>query len=140
MTASGAKPNIRSLMLGGLIAGLLINGIEYLMHGVLLDPQWTAAFGALGKTPRGWTNYIPSNFLIGIIGVWVYAYLRPTYGPGPKTALRGALSIWIVFWVIPVLALQPMRLFPNMLLLATIGIGFLDSIPAVLLGAWLYRP
>jgi hypothetical protein len=140
MTVTRAKPNIRNLMLGGLIAGLLINGIEYLAHGVFLDQQWTAAFATLGKTPRGWTIYIPSNFLVGIIGIWVYTYLRPTYGPGPKTALRSALSIWMVFWVIPMLALQPMQLFPNVLLLATIAVGLLDSIPAVLLGAWIYRP
>ena len=127
-------------MLGGLIAGSLINVAEYFIHGVLLDKQWTAAFAALGKTPTGWTIFIPSNFLIGIIGVWVYTKLRPNYGPGPKTALRSALSIWIVFWVIPEMALQPMHLFPNVLLFTTIAVGLLDSIPAILLGAWIYRP
>lgn len=140
MTPTRAKPNIRKLIIGGLAAGLLINAIEYLVHGVLIDPQWKAAFGALGKTPRGWTMYIFSNFVVGIVGIWVYTYLRPTYGPGPKTILRSALSIWVVFWVIPMAALQPMQLFPNVLLLATIVVGLLDSIPAVLLGAWIYRP
>jgi len=135
-----AKPNIKSLILGGLIAGLLINAVEYLVHGMLLDPQWTAAFAALGKTPTGWTTFIPSNFLVGIIGVWVYTRFRPNYGPGPKTALRSALALWIVFWVIPMMALQPMNLFPNALLFTTIAVGLLDSIPAILLGAWIYRP
>jgi hypothetical protein len=72
MAIRPAKPNIQRLMLGGLTAGLLINAVEYLVHGVLLDPQWTAAFAALGKTPKGWTTFIPSNFLVGIIGIWVY--------------------------------------------------------------------
>jgi hypothetical protein len=140
MTATRANPNIRNLMLGGLTAGLLINAMEYLVHGMLLDQQWTAAFSALGKIPRGWTIYIPSNFLVGVVGIWVYTYFRPTYGPGPKTALRSALSIWVVFWVIPMAALQPMQIFPNVLLLTTIVVGLLESIPAVLLGAWMYRP
>ena len=135
-----AKPNIPGVMLGGFVAGLLINAVEYLIHGVFLDPQWTAAFAALGKSPTGWTTFIPSNFLVGIIGVWIYTRFRPKYGPGPKTALRSALSIWIVFWVIPMMGLQPMNLFPNVLLFTTIGVGLLDSILAVLLGAWIYRP
>ena len=69
-------------------------------NGVLLDPEWTAAFAALGKTPTGWTTFIPSNFLVGVIGIWIYAKFRPNYGPGPRTALRSALSIWAVFWAI----------------------------------------
>jgi hypothetical protein len=134
------KVNIQRLIVGGLTAGLLINAVEYFVHGMLLDPQWTAAFAALGKTPKGWTTFIPSNFLVGIFGVLVYARLRPKYGPGLRTALRSGLAIWIVFWVIPTMALQPMELFPNVLLFTTIAVGLLDSIPAVALGAWIYRP
>jgi len=140
MRTAKPKMNIQGLMLGGLTAGLLINVVEYLIHGVLLDAQWRAAFAALGKTPTGWTTFIPSNFLVGLFGVWVYARFRPHYGPGPKTALRSAFSIWIVFWVIPTMALQPMNLFPNTLLFTTILVGLLDSILAVLFGAWIYRP
>jgi hypothetical protein len=139
MTVKPARPNIQRLILGGLAAGLVINAVEYLVHGVLLDPQWTAAFAALGKVPKGWATFIPSNFVVGIVGIWIYAKFLPHYGPGPKTALRSAGSIWLVFWVIPMMALQPLGIFPNVLLFATIAAGLLDSIPAVLLGAWIYR-
>jgi hypothetical protein len=107
---------------------------------LLLKPQWAAAFAVLGKTPTGWATIIPCNFLVGIIGIWIYAKFRPNYGPGPLTALRSAVSIWVVFWAIPMMALQPMRLFPNSLIFARIGAGLLDSIPAVLIGVWIYRP
>jgi hypothetical protein len=139
MTVKPERPNIQRSILGGLAAGLLINAVEYLVHGVLLDQQWTAAFAALGKTHKGWTSIIPSNFVVGIIGIWIYAKFLPNYGPGHKTALRSALSIWMVFWVIPMMALQPLDIFPNVLLFATIAVGLLDSILAVLLGAWIYR-
>ncbi len=125
-------------MLGGLAAGLFVNAVEYVVHGVLLDPQWTAAFAALGKVPRGWATFIPANFVVGLVGIWVYTKFLPGYGPGRTTALRAALSIWIVFWVIPTMAMQPMDLFPDVLLFSTIAVGLLDSIPAVLLGAWIY--
>jgi hypothetical protein len=134
------RPNVGRVLLGGIMAGALINTAEYLVHGALLGPQWKAAFAALGKTPTGWATFIPSSFLIGIIGIWIYAKFRPNYGPGPLTALRSAVLIWAVFWAIPMMALQPMHLFPNSLIFTTIVVGVIDSVPAVLLGAWMYRP
>ena len=89
----------------GLAAGLIVNAFEYGGHRIYLDDAWTAAFRALGKTPTGWSTFIPANFFIGILLVWLYARLRPRYGRGPKTALRSGLATWVVFWVIPLMAL-----------------------------------
>ncbi len=54
-------------------------------------------------------------------------------------ALRSGLAAWAVFWVIPMLALMPLDLFPNGLLAIVIALGFVDAALAVLLGAWLYK-
>lgn len=62
------KPNSIRVLFGGIPAGLIINAIELLFHRVLLDKQWTAAFAALGKKPTGWTTFIPSNLLLGVLG------------------------------------------------------------------------
>jgi hypothetical protein len=124
---------------GGLAAGLVVNAFEYGVHRVYLDDAWTAAFRALGKTPTGWSTFIPANFFIGILLVWLYARLRPRYGRGPKTALRAGLATWVVFWVIPLMAIVPMDLFPISLLAAAIALGVVDVGLAVLLGAWLYQ-
>jgi hypothetical protein len=136
---TSGRPNVGRVLLGGIMAGSFINAAEYLVHRLLLDPQWKAAFAVLGKTPTGWASFIPSGFLIGIIGIWIYAKFRPNYGPGPLTALRSAVLIWAVFWAIPMMAIQPMHLFPNSLIFITIAVGLMDSVPAVLLGAWIYR-
>jgi hypothetical protein len=139
-TGSVAAPiNWASVVWGGLAAGLIVNAFEYGGHRVYFDDAWTAAFRALGKTPTGWSTFIPANFLVGILMVWLYARLRPWYGGGPKTALRSGLSIWVVFWVIPLGAIVPMELFPNRLLAMAIALGLVDANLAVLLGAWLYR-
>jgi hypothetical protein len=134
-----ARPSLPRVLFGGVAAGLVINAIEYLVHRIFLNAQWTAAFAALGKAPTGWTTFIPANFLVGVISVWVYTRMSPNYGSGPKTAARAALAVWVVFWVIPEMALQPLKLFPSSLLFTVIAVGLLDSIPAVLLGAWIYR-
>jgi hypothetical protein len=128
----------KRVILGGLAAGVVVNAFEYGGHRVVLDAAWTAAFRALGKTPAGWSTFIPANFLVGILMVWLYARLRPQYGGGPKTALRSGLATWAVFWVIPTMALMPLDLFPNALLAAIIALGLVDANLAALLGAWLY--
>ena len=124
---------------GGLASGLIVNVFEYGGHRVYLDDAWTAAFRALGKTPTGWSTYIPANFFKGILLVWLYARLRPRYGRGPKTALRAGLATWVVFWAIPLMAIVPMDLFPIGPLAAAIALGIVDVGLAVLLGAWLYQ-
>jgi hypothetical protein len=131
--------NWRRIISGGILAGLVVNAFEFGGHRIYFDDAWTAAFRALGKTPTGWSTFIPANFLVGILLVWLYARLRPAYGSGPKTALRSGMAIWVVFWVIPLMAIMPMELFPTRLLAMAIGLGLVDANLAVLLGAWLYR-
>jgi hypothetical protein len=133
------KTNWTGAVVGGLLAGVVINAGELLLHRVMLDERWTAAFAALGKHPTGWTTVIPANFLVGFFIVWLYARLRPRYGPGPWTALRAGLAIWTVFWVIPILALVPLELFPNQLLFLVIAGGVINANLAALLGAWVYK-
>jgi hypothetical protein len=53
--------------------------------------------------------------------------------------LRAGLAVWVVFWVIPLMAIVPMDLFPNSLSAMAIGLGLVDVNLAVLLGAWLYQ-
>jgi hypothetical protein len=127
------------VIVGGLVAGVVVNVFEYGGHRVLLDDAWTAAFRALGKTPAGWSTFIPANFWVGFLMVWLYARLRPRYGAGPKTALRSGMAAWAVFWVIPMMAMMPLDLFPNYLLFLVIALGLVDANLAVLAGAWLYK-
>jgi len=37
------------------------------------------------------------------------------------------------------MALVPLKLFPDHLLFATIGVGLVDAVSAALPGAWLYK-
>jgi hypothetical protein len=49
------------------------------------------------------------------------------------------LATWAVFWVIPMMSIMPMNLFPDRLLATVIALGFVDVNLAALLGAWLYK-
>ena len=133
------KPNWTCVIRGGLLAGVAINAGELALHRLILDQRWTAAFAALGKHPTGWATFIPANFLVGLCTVWLYTRMRARYGAGPRTAVRAGLAIWAIFWVIPILALVPLELFPNWLLFLVIAGGVVNANLAALLGAWAYR-
>jgi len=130
------KTKWTGVIIGGSLAGVVINAGELALHRVLLRERWTTAFAALGKHPTGWTTFIPANFLVGFFVVWLYARLRSRYGPGLRTAFRAGLAVWAVFWVIPILALVPLELFPNQLLFLVVAGGVVNANLAALLGAW----
>lgn len=69
----------------------------------------------------------------------LYVWLRPRYGPAWKSAVLSGIAVWLVFSIIPMMALMPLELFPNRLLLATIGIGVIDLLLAIPVGTWFYR-
>lgn len=126
------------IAISGLIAGGVINLCEWGAHRWLLDAEWRAAFHALGKEPRGWTAFIPANFWLGILAVWAYRWSSQRYGSGPRSALRVSLVCWLVFWVIPMLSMEPMQIFPDRLLGLTILIGLVDAPAGTFFGAWVF--
>jgi len=78
------------------------------------------------------------NLAGGIWAMWLYAAIRPHYGPGPKTAAVAGFSWWIVssladatwgsFGLVPVKALLPLS-----------AVSLPEMIVAAAIGAWLYK-
>ena len=115
------------IILCGVISGAIINAIEWIAHRVWLDDRWNAAFAALGKVPSFWGTFVVANFLVGIVAIASYCWLARFYGPGTRTAVRTAIAMWIIFWVVPIAGMQPFDIFPNYLLALVVAVGFLDA-------------
>jgi hypothetical protein len=122
----------------GLVAGAIINVIEWLAHRVWLYDQRAAAFAAYGKNPSYWTPFVIANFLVGMVSIWTYRWLASIYGQSAATALKAAAGMWIVFWVIPIAGLQPFGFFPNYLLAVVIIVGIADVALGILPAIRLY--
>ncbi|HEY6943759.1 MAG TPA: hypothetical protein VI431_01365, partial [Candidatus Acidoferrum sp.] len=90
------KMNIGRVILGGLLAGLILNIFEYVLNGVVFASQWDAYMKALGRQmrPNAIPFFIVSTFVAGIGVVWLYAAARPRLGPGAKTAALTGLAYW----------------------------------------------
>jgi hypothetical protein len=136
------KINWGRVVLGGLLAGVVLNVCDFIVNGWLLAAQWNAALQALGKGPMGGSMVVwlvVCDFLLGLWVVWLYAAVRPRFGAGPKTALFAGLAAWFALGFVVNLSQLPMGLFPSNVTYWNM-IGWLVAGPlATVAGASIYR-
>jgi hypothetical protein len=135
------KINWSRVLLGGLLAGVIINAVEAIMNGVVLGRDWEAAMKALGRTmsPNTLVVFIIWGFLAGISAIWLYAAARPRFGPGAKTAVLTGFAFWIFCYALPTLGQWAFGVFPQRLLIIGTLAGLVEVILASVAGAALYK-
>ncbi len=136
------KINLVRVLLGGLLAGVVINALEFLLNEPVLGGQWVEAMVALGLEPPGGGDvlwYVVWGFVLGISIVWVYAAIRPRFGPGPKTAVIAGLAVWFLIWFLGFGATVLSGMFPTSLVLVTLVWELFEVPIAAVAGAWLYK-
>ncbi|PYX79763.1 MAG: hypothetical protein DMG70_26625 [Acidobacteria bacterium] len=137
-----AHTNRVRVILGGLLAGVVINVVEFITNGVILREAWGQAMKALGKPQLSAGAVVIFNiwgFLLGIAAVWLYAAIRPRYGAGPKTAIRAGFVAWAIAVFLANLGNYPLGLFPTRLLVISSMVALVETVMATLAGAWLYK-
>ncbi|HTR48347.1 MAG TPA: hypothetical protein VMM16_13265 [Verrucomicrobiae bacterium] len=135
------KINWGRVLLGGLVAGVVINVVEYVLNTKVLASENAALMTKLGVQMHA--NAIPIfvvlGFVLGIATVWAYAVARPRYGAGAKTAVIVALGIWVIGYVIPDVDLWAGGILPKRLLCIGAVVGLVEIIVASVVGAALYK-
>ena len=135
--------NWNRVILGGIVAGFIIDVVQWLVNGIVLGPAWRQAMEALGRpiaeTPARSIFYVLLGFAYGFLAVGAYASIRPRFGAGPITALYAGLGVWLLGYCLPNLMWVPMGLFPGRLLAVAMLIGLVEILLATAAGAWLYR-
>lgn len=137
-----SKIDLRRVVLGGLLAGLVLNLVDYLVYGMVLADDFNAALEGLGVGPVVPSTilwFVVVDFLFGILLVYVYAAIRPRFGPGPMTAARAGLVLWVAVGLLRGLGEVPMGLFPAPLIVIGTVVGLVALPVAAIAGAWLYR-
>jgi hypothetical protein len=133
--------NVKSVIVGGLVAGLVLNVIDYLVYGMWLGPDLNAALQSAGK--KSADSLIPLfvllDFIYGIVMVYIYAAIRPRFGAGPGTAVHAGLIVWIIAALLHAVGEAPFGLLP--MWLYTIGtlVGLVEFPLAAVAGAKFYR-
>ena len=137
------KINGTRLIVGGLLAGVVINVCEFVVNGVLLKDRWAATMKALGKPaasgPTEMAMFIVWGFLVGLFAIWLYAAIRPRYGAGPRTAVVAGLAVWVLGYLLATIPAAAMHVFGRRLFAYGVAVGLVEAVGGTLLGAWLYK-
>ena len=133
--------NWTRVILGGLVAGVIINIFEFVLNGVVLAKDMEAAIRALGRQMGGGqlAMFVVWGFLVGIFAIWLYAAVRPRYGAGWKTALYVGSAVWTLGYLLSSVTPIALHLFPSRLMAVGLTVGLVEVLAATLAGAWLYR-
>ncbi len=135
------KINLKGVIIGGLVAGVVLNVFDFVLMGVVLKNDMAAAMQALGKPPVPdsmipW--FVVVDFLLGIALVWVYAAIRPRFGAGPATAVKAGLIGWVLVCVFFALFWWPMGILPQNLLVIPTLVALVQQPLAAVVGAKFY--
>ena len=136
------KINFARVLLGGIVAGLILNIGEWVLNGVVLAKDMSAFFKRCGFPEPGGTFLtivIPLTFVVGIILVLGYAAIRSRFGAGPKTAVKAALFAWFGIYLYPNAVAFGLTMITLRLLVIALVWGLIEYIIASLVGAALYK-
>ncbi len=137
------KINLGRVLLGGLLAGVILSVLEYVLNEPILGDRWVAAMESLNMAaPEGagtMIAYVAWNFVLGIALVWLYAAVRPRFGPGPKTAVITGLAAWFLLWLLGFGGTIIAGMFPTNLVVIVLIWEFFEVPIATVAGAWLYQ-
>ena len=136
------KINFGRVILGGLLAGLILNIGEFLYNGVLLADEMKA-FNAQHNFAEPGTSFLVIvtvlTFVLGIVMVLSYACIRPRFGPGVKTAIIASLFPWFFLCLYMGYFFVAIFGMPTRTYVISSVWGLVEYAVATVAGAWLYK-
>lgn len=126
------------VLIGGIVAGVLYN-IGGVTIAAVLD--LAAAFERLGVEPSAGVAmlHVTLRLIFGLVSVFLYAAIRPRFGPGPAAAVFVGVLLWLTAYVPSTIVLMELGVFTTAQAAGGIAWGLLEACLATVVGAWLYR-
>ena len=135
--------NVGRLILGGIVAGIVTDILDYPVDGILLAPMWNQQLSTWGREPFGGSTiilFMTFGIIMGLVSMWIYAGIRPRFGPGAKTAIYAGIATWILSAPLPNFALMWATHFfsGHLTVYTTIGALF-ETVIGTICGAAFYK-
>lgn len=134
--------NTGRVVLGGLLAGLVLNIGEITLNDVVLGAQMKE-FLARHNFAEPSANFlviaVGLTFVMGIVLVLGYACIRTRLGPGPKTAIIAGLFGWFGVFFYSGIVNNVIFGTPTGTIAMIVAVGLVEYILAALAGAWVYK-
>jgi hypothetical protein len=137
-----AAINTGRVIVGGLVAGLIINVVEFVMNMFVLAGDMKAVYENMGIAEPGGAAigvYVVLAFVLGLLLAWLYAAIRPRFGAGPKTAAIAALALWLGAALVPTVGWVMMGTYPGRLAIIGLVYGFVEYLIGALAAGAIYR-
>jgi len=94
--------NTAKVITGGIAAGIIMNVSGFVVQSMLLGKRMEAEMLAVAPSLQGKgmggsaiAGRVLTQFAVGILLAWLYAAMRPRFGPGMKTAIMAAIPVWV---------------------------------------------
>ncbi len=137
-----SRINLGRVLIGGLVAGVVANVFDFVFNTYLLVDESADMASRLNlnsaRVQASLTTWIVVDFVWGLLLVFTYAAIRPRFGPGPKTAAIGGITIWLAVTV-TFAGLMSMGVFTQAAYLKSSVLYLVSAIAASLAGAALYK-
>ena len=136
------KINVGRVLLGGLVAGIVLNIGEYLLNDKVFGAQMKAEMARHNYPMPGGNAIVIAvvmTFLLGIVIVLGYAAIRPRFGAGPKAAIIAALFAWFGVYFYTNILWAAFGVIPTNILPIALVWGLVEYVLAALIGALLYK-
>ena len=134
--------NLGRVVLGGLLAGLVLNIGEFLLNDFVVGSQMKDFMAKHNFSEPG-TNFmiiaIGLTFVMGIVIVLGYACIRPRCGAGVKTAIIAGLFAWFGVYFYCGIVNGVLFGIPMNTMIMILVWGFVQYALAAVAGAWLYK-
>jgi len=136
------KINVGRVLLGGLLAGAVLNIGEFVLNGLLLAETMAEDFRRLNLPDPGGSfiaKAVVITFLLGIAIVYLYAAIRPRFGAGVKAAVCAGLIAWFFVYLYAGYIYEAMGIVSAKSFLIGLVWGILEYSLGAIAGAWLYK-
>jgi hypothetical protein len=136
------KINMVRVLLGGLAAGVVLNISETILNTVVLGADMAVELTKMGLPAIGGSQigvFVTLCFLLGIAIVWLYAAMRPRFGPGARTACITGAAVWFLAYVYGGVGSVVMGFVSSHAAMISLPWGFVEVMIAANVGAYLYK-
>jgi hypothetical protein len=136
------KINVGRVILGGLLAGVVVNVGESVMNLLIIGERMELAYEALNLPAPGEATigmFVVLGFVLGILIVWLYAAIRPRFGASPQTAMMAGFFVWLFAILWPSIGQGLIGLFSADLLVFVVTWGLFEMLAAAVAGASVYK-
>ena len=136
------KMNWGRVVLCGIVAGSVYSILAVAIFFFALHETafWQADLAGYRRAPWAWVSNFVLNLVAGMWTMWLYASVRPRYGPGPKSAAVAGAAAWLLIALLVVqLASVQLIALPLRALVVPLAVFLPLRVVASVVGAWQYK-